>query len=249
MSDPNRRAKAFALFLFLSTVASMARAEDSSPRQDADLRVTCVGAADAPNRAIYLHGKRPITTPEAASGLVGPLTKTAIKLGYRFAIPMANDACVESDKTFCWRGERRENLERTWNAITKAASRCFGGSGMDFGVIGFSNGGYHVIKVVMKGLVPAPRWAIAIGAAGHPGHVEGKDFAARAPLTILAGQRDGIRSEARTLAAKLVDLGFAAKFKSYEGGHDIPMTELEDELASHSAVARASQTVAHKRGG
>ena len=95
---------------------------------------------DAPARAIFLHGNRPSTTPENAAGYLAQLGKLAKTLGYRFAVPMAKDACIESATTYCWRGERRENLERTWNAVTAAASRCFGDAD-DFGVIGFSNGG------------------------------------------------------------------------------------------------------------
>lgn len=172
--------------------------------------------------------------------MVQTLEQTAKKLGYRIAIPQATTLCQGMSDLYCWRGERRETVEKTWAQVTAAAATCFPGGAKsdDFGVIGFSNGGYHLGRVVMRGLEPLPKWGLAIGSAGNLAHAEGASAAAKSiPLTFLAGKSDGVRAEARNLSAALAERGFATEFREVEGGHAIPITELEAILMRWGRVA------------
>ncbi len=172
--------------------------------------------------------------------MVAPLTQLAEKLGYRIAIPEATTLCQGHGALYCWRGERLENLARTWAAVTAAAAECFpnGAQSEDFGVIGFSNGGYHVAKVVMRGLAPHPKWAVSIGAAGHLANAEGASATAKAiPFRVIAGKRDSVRHEARALASSLSARGYATEFREVEGGHAVPLAELEALMVRWGAVA------------
>lgn len=231
--------KMFQLLIAISAVFASVASVPAQAAGDA-FPVRCVGKPDATRRAVFLHGRRPGSTPFVEAGMVLPLAQLAEKLGYRIAIPEATTLCEGHAALYCWRGERLENLARTWAAVTAAAATCFpnGAQDEDFGVIGFSNGGYHVAKVVMRGLAPHPKWAVSIGAAGHISNAEGASASAKAiPFTVIAGKRDGVNREARTLASSLATRGYAVEFREVEGGHGVPLAELEALMVRWGRVA------------
>lgn len=200
--------------------------------------VTCVGRADAPHQAVFLHGMRPTTTSAASAGHVAQLTKMATALGYRIAIPMSTTRCENSAKIFCWRGDPKGGPQETWNAVLASASKCF--KSQDVGLIGFSNGGYYAAKVVLRNLQPAPRWAIAIGSAGTvTPELARQDLSGRPPLYLLIGTKDVTRRATKAFFERLAPTTLPVTLKSYEGYHEVPfplVTELVKSL-DEKAVA------------
>lgn len=204
--------------------------------------VTCVGRPDAPHRAIFLHGMRPAKTPPQAAGHVAQLTAFANDMNYRIAIPQSTTPCIERRDIFCWRGDRKEGVEKTWRVIVKSAAACFEPQA-GFGVIGFSNGGYHVAKVVMKGLRPAPQWAVAIGSAGTVANLAAPDLSAAPHFALLIGTHDVTRHETARFARLLKPTKLPVEIISFNGGHEVPFALLRTvvgRLQKPDAVARAA---------
>jgi predicted esterase len=207
-------------------------------RAQAAFPVTCVGRPDAAHQAIFLHGKRPVATSVAAAGHVTPLAKFAAEMDYRIAIPVSTTPCEDSRSTYCWRGERVETLQRTWSAVVKSASACFDPE-QGFGLIGFSNGGYHAAKVVMRGVEPAPRWAVAIGSAGTV--PAGVDLRGAPPLALLIGNRDVTRRDTAAFARNLAPTRLPVELLSFPGGHEVPFELLKsvvEKLSKPGDVAK-----------
>lgn len=186
---------------------------------------TCVGKTSAKFNAIFLRG---ITPPDI--NYENDLKAMAEALNLRIAIPRSTTNCKGSTSKFCWYGEEPADIEATYAAVLRSAVQCFP-QGARFGLIGFSNGGYHAGKVVLRCLAPQPAWVVAMGSAGDIGNAVSSDLSRCAPTTLLIGEKDITRDKARNFAAQLRVKKLDVEFKTWKGGHDVPFPELRQIVA------------------
>jgi dienelactone hydrolase len=219
----------------------------------AEPTVTCVGSKDAPRRAIFLRGITADVGPSEnwrlsrfnswshsvlsndlyfeKSYYEQDLAQIGRELGIRFALVESDRYCPGSLSARCWTGDEPSSIAATYATVVEASKRCFPVRPDDFGLIGFSNGGYHVDRVVMQCLAPAPRWAIAIGSAGDP-KLAGEDLkGCTRRLTLAAGDLDITREKAHGLASALGKHRLDVRFVEFYGGHEVPMDVLRDLLS------------------
>jgi hypothetical protein len=222
---------------------------------EARFAATCVGAPGAKHAAIFLRGITPAggealdaltlarfrawPTTLASEGVYtpvayyeAPLAAVAARLDLRFALVTSDVACRGALHARCFFGDTPANVAATYAEVVSAARRCFEPRSERFGLVGFSNGGYHVARSLLLCLEPHPRWALAIGGAGDAKLAAGErlDRCARA-VTLAAGDQDGVTPAARALAAAMRRLGLAATFQSFPGGHELTENALATLLA------------------
>jgi hypothetical protein len=114
-----------------------------------DLRMaTCLGPPDASHFAVYLHG---VDQPSVSAQELGnrkSLGAIAKALSIRIALPRASMPCPNEPSSVCWAWSFNEReVDATVEAMTRSAAACFG-TGRPFGLIGFSNGGYLITKLL-----------------------------------------------------------------------------------------------------
>ena len=94
------------------------------------------------------------------------LDKIGKIFGVQFAMPFSDDYCKGSQSNFCWGTEDPGSVADVYDAVRRSSAACIP-MHKDFGILGFSNGGYHVGRIITQGHAPLPRFAIAIGSAGN----------------------------------------------------------------------------------
>lgn len=194
----------------------------------------CVGKAGASRNLIFLHGIMPRGPVPPELDYEPELGALAKELDLRIALPRSTTYCKGSKDKYCWTGETAPEIAATYGAVVRSAEACFG-PGKSFGLVGFSNGGYHVGRVVMRCLAPKPQYVIAIGSAGDLAHSEGRDLARCAPTTILIGDKDITRDAARRFAERLGKQKLPVTFRTFAGGHDVPFDVLRVMLSQRGA--------------
>ncbi|MBL9039667.1 MAG: hypothetical protein JNG84_14215 [Archangium sp.] len=210
-----------------------------APEADSD---SCIGPRTARAFVVYLHG---VDSPEP-----GPLeqqnrealTRAGQALSIRFALPRATQAC--GNGTVCWgpTGDRPQR-QAAAQATLEAASRCFPPKAK-YGVLGFSSGGYLVLRWLRACEFPTelPRveWSVAVGSSMLRGALERtpEDLSRCGRVTLFNGTRDGSNDPdgnyLKQLEAKRADVSLV----EYPGGHELPGEALIDLLARHVAISR-----------
>ena len=190
----------------------------------------CLGDATASKRAIFLHGIMPNSAKALESEYLGDLTILAREGGLRLAVPRSTQACKDGPQRACWLGNDQESIARTYQTLVRSTAPCFP-EGAPFGLIGFSNGGYYVGRVVMRCLKPQPAWALTIGSAGDLMHATSDDLGTCAPTMVLVGEKDMVKNGARLFAEALAKKKLRVQFKTYPGGHTVPYRLLRDLIS------------------
>lgn len=191
----------------------------------------CVGEKDAKKNAIFLHGMLPVgTLAKGVPNSESQLEELAKKHGYRIAIPRSHIVCARAKSHHCWGHSSVDSIESTYEGVLKSAAQCFDTS-KPFVAIGFSDGGYHLGRVFMRGLSPQPKMTIAIGSAGNVGLAHSNDLSKSAHMTLLVGNSDGVLTKAKSFASALEKKRGQVAFKTYKGGHAVPFDVLGDFLA------------------
>jgi len=200
-------------------------------KKDVEFATRCIGDKDASKKAIFLHGMLPVNTlSKGAYGSEAHLAKVAKQNGYQIAVPRSHHVCQRDRNFHCW-GETK-NIEATYQAILKSASKCFDTS-KPFVAIGFSDGGYHLGRVFMKKIAPQPSLTIAIGSAGNITYAGSNDLTTSSRFTLLSGKSDTVLSDAKAFVSALKKKGAQVDFRTYDGGHEIPF-ELLGTVLAHS---------------
>jgi len=199
------------------------------PAPTGDLReATCIGPADAAHFAVYIHGidDKAIGDEELANRT--NLAHLAAALSLRIALPRATEDCPNQPESRCWGWTFSDGeLAAASTTIAKAANACFGDR--RYGVIGFSNGGYLLSKLVetctLHTRLPNSTWGVTIGSATFHGELppEPASLAGCGHLVVVSGTRDTQNFDptdhfATVLAAKHADVTTS----SFDGGHVVP---------------------------
>jgi len=190
----------------------------------------CVGDKSAKKNAIFLHGMLLVQTlPNGVGKDEASLAQIAKTHDYRIAIPRSHIVCKQSKHYHCW--GNTTTIESTYEGIVKSAAQCFDTS-KPFVAIGFSDGGYHLARALMRGVKDQPKLSIAIGSAGNIAYSQSKDLSQVAPITLLTGKSDGVLASAKSFVLDLKKKGAKVEFKTYDGGHVVPFDLLATMLAS-----------------
>lgn len=190
----------------------------------------CVGEKGAKKNAIFLHGMLLVETlPKGVGPDEASLAKLAKTHDYRIAIPRSHIVCKQSSQYHCW-GDTT-SIESTYAGIVKSAAQCFD-TKKPFVAIGFSDGGYHLARALMRGVKDQPEWSIAIGSAGNIAYSNSNDLRKNTPITLLTGKSDGVFANAKSFVSDLKKKGAKVDFKTYSGGHVVPFDVLGTMLAT-----------------
>ncbi|MBL7545963.1 MAG: hypothetical protein JNL11_19245 [Bdellovibrionaceae bacterium] len=197
----------------------------------------CVGPKTASNFAVYLHGmdtQKP--SPQEQSNRK-KLSEIANKLNLRIAIPRAADLCSNDKNLICWGWNFNDSkiIDATLYLSSKAEAECFPKKKAN-GLIGFSNGGFVVNQIVKDCKKTEFSWFVSIGAAGSWNDSSTEDLSQCGKISLLAGKQDKANYEnIKNLAAWFHKNKAPAQLIMYEGGHEIPEKELEQELKGYLA--------------
>lgn len=221
----------------LLVVGSRARGmlPDSTASQDLR-RATCLGPADARSFAVYLHGMDSPAISDQEVGNRHSLARAADAFAMRIALPRASLPCPRQAGSLCWGWAFDEaETDASVRAVRDAAQACFGPH--PFGLIGFSNGGYLLSKLLrtcalhMK--LPTTTWAVTFGSAVLKGPLEWQpqSLAGCGRLVIASGTSDTYNFDpADHLLAALKAKGADVAALRFDGGHEVPEEPLQRAL-------------------
>lgn len=203
--------------------------------------IQCIGSSKKGNYAVYMHGFMGKNFSGQELENLKNLKKLSRSLDVVIAIPKSSKSCYQNGVwQRCWGVEMTKgDAIRSLQVVRRSAAKCFPPKS-DFGVIGFSNGGYMATKVFSHCLAPthAPslKWLVAVGAAKLWG--KGKSRArlhSCGSLSIVAGKRDRSNYESRQNKFRnLKSKGAQVSILLFDGGHELPfgpmITVLREKL-------------------
>ncbi|MGE0328947.1 MAG: hypothetical protein AB7K71_36710 [Polyangiaceae bacterium] len=198
--------------------------------------VSCIGEVSAAHHVVYLHGMdtEPLSDQEQHNREV--LAAVAKARGVRFALPRASRACPTQPGSVCW-GWKFDDAEATAATarISAAAAQCFAGKA--YGLLGFSNGGYLLNKLLrscrLKATLPDAAWMISVGSAKFEGELEAepKSLAGCGKLLLVSGREDTYNFDPKHHLFELLKAkGADAEHLEYAGGHVLEETALKQAL-------------------
>jgi predicted esterase len=208
-------------------------------RADPLRTATCLGPTDATSFAVYLHGVDERSLSEQELENRRNLDAIASELSIRIALPRASRPCPNQPGELCWGWAFDEpELDAAATAMKDAAAQCFGPA-RTFGLVGFSNGGYLVTKLLrtcsFHRRPPGATWMMTVGSAMNRGPLEAApaDLSTCGRLVMLAGTGDSYNFDPddqllHGLEAKHADV-LATRF---DGGHGIPREPTRAALAT-----------------
>jgi predicted esterase len=230
-------------FLVLATCFWGCQSKDSGSSGRSDVfeeKFFCVGDASAKNSIVYLHGFTDDGWSKREQSNLKNLRKIAARMDVRIAIPMSKRSCkIRGEQQRCWGVEmtRTQALE-TLKVTKRAASKCFEPDA-NYGVIGFSNGGYMATKIFGYCLAPryAPKldWIVTVGAAKLWGSGSRRsDLSTCRPITLVAGKKDKYNYERRqNRFRRLRRKGAKVSVLLFDGGHELPYGPLITALRKY----------------
>ncbi|NQZ00950.1 MAG: hypothetical protein HRT45_09835 [Bdellovibrionales bacterium] len=199
-----------------------------------------MGSPRARNHAVYLHGFTGEEFGPSELRNLNNLKKLTENLDLMIAIPKSPKACEHKGQTKRrWGTEmtRTQAAEAT-RIAAEAARRCFPPR-TDYGLIGFSNGGYIATKIFAYCLAPeaSPRlkWIVTVGAAKMWGTGHSKrNLKSCRPITLVAGKRDQYNYERRQNTFRdLRRKGADISVLLFDGGHEVPYGPLLTAIRKH----------------
>jgi hypothetical protein len=200
---------------------------------------TCLGPTDATSFAVYLHGVDEAGISDQELENRRTLDAVARELSMRIALPRASKPCPTQPGELCWGWTFDEpELDAAATAVKDAAASCFGAP-RPFGLIGFSNGGYLVTKLLrtcsLHQRLPRASWMMTVGSAMNHGPLEGSpaDLSACGRLVMLVGTRDTYNFDPHEellhgLEAKHADVHSVR----FDGGHGVPLEATREAVAA-----------------
>lgn len=204
----------------------------------AGAKLDCIGEPTAERFVVYLHGMDSEAPSEQEQHNREVLAKLAKAQGVRFALPRASMACPTRAGSVCW-GWKFDEAEASAAAtqIDAAATGCF--PGKPYGVLGFSNGGYLLNKLLrscrLEAMLPKAEWLIGVGSARFEGEgeleAEPKSLAGCGRLLLLSGREDSYNFDPKHhLYELLVAKGADVEHFEFPGGHILEETSLKQAL-------------------
>lgn len=207
-------------------VFTVCSAVSAQPAPMPAFKTVCAGSAHPKSRIIFLQG---IMYEQQDADYVALLDKVGKDLNIRFAIPSSKLYCKNSQTAYCWGTEEPGSVARVYENVRHSAAACFSLK-QEWGLLGFSNGGYHAGRVIAQGHTPAPTWAMAIGSAGQMQASTLDHRAKRIPFYLEVGTEDIVREKAHGFFLQLKNNGFNVRYSEYPGGHELTEETLRTVL-------------------
>ncbi|MFK7825721.1 MAG: hypothetical protein AB8G05_16330 [Oligoflexales bacterium] len=185
--------------------------------------VECFGSTNSQSM-IFLHGiDRPAKPDAANSSAYKVLKKLANNLGFRLAFPRSNSHCMQGRK-ICWNVSNQvDELKIIYQEIANKSAGCFPKNSKPI-IVGFSNGGYFLNKLVHHCILPKNASVISIGAAGN---IRKKISLAKcASLDLVLGLYESTYHAGLKYYLKMKSLKANVRIKKFKGGHMVPYDPL-----------------------
>lgn len=191
--------------------------------------VECAGKSDASHALIYLHGVDPVEPSEQERGNRQLLKNLANSEGVALAMLRSTTLCSQPAfrGKLCWPRSTDEVIKEEFARILAQAAKCYKPSAT-LGMVGFSNGGFFLNKLVTQCTPGRVRWFLSIGSGGSVAGA--KAGSACGHLHLLIGRKDLTHREAQRLYKDLQKLGRSIEFSEFDGGHVIPEDATRDAV-------------------
>jgi len=189
--------------------------------------VECIGDANARSRAVYLHGLDSFGPSWQELGNRRVLAQLAREHGLRIALPRG-PMCGSGR---CWPYQGEDDQNALVSRIEGAAEACFG-AGANYGVVGFSNGGFAAAEIFETCRLSQLDWIILSGSGGHiePSHTT--SLADCGKIAVVIGDRDRHHWDiAHNYDKALRDRGADARLIEYQGGHRLAYSAMVEALS------------------
>jgi hypothetical protein len=188
------------------------------PGKQAQLQTACVKGRKSESNVVFFHGIREKGDPLAVQTYDNELNVIAERLNLTIAVPESQWRCSPSNPKRCWGIESKGSVRAVYERVQRSVVKCFNGGSTD-GVIGFSNGGYFVTRLMQLCLDDAPKWFLAIGSAGNADFGGRSDLSSCGFTSFLIGNRDITREKTRGLVRSLSRRKARVSFRVFKGGH------------------------------
>lgn len=193
----------------------------------------CFGDPVFENTAVYLHGLDSKSPSLQEIGNRKIFEAIAKELKIRIAVPRATKLC--NNGSLCWGWALNdEEMNTTLKTIREAALTC-SPSAKDIGLIGFSNGGYMIMKIFRSdqfySTSPSVTWGLAIGSGMMKGPIEVKPTEVRGDLILLVGENDKYNYDPNQNYYNLLKKkSNHIRLIEFDGGHEIPPGETQKAI-------------------
>ena len=202
----------------------------SSQLSAQEVDILCLGDETAHNFLVYLHG---MDTPEPSfqeERNRARLTLLAEALHMRIAVIRATSPCEQNPLLHCWSQTTTEELEELAQAITVSATTCFGEEAQ-YGVLGFSNGGFAASRLIQYCVHHTADWMVATSSAGSWASDEPSDINECGRLFLLIGTDDhNTHPHTLNYYDHLLTVGADVQLITFDGGHELPYQPLHSLL-------------------
>lgn len=195
-------------------------------------RVECAGNKAASHALVYLHGVDPPEPTQQESSNRELLKRLANSEGIALALLRSTHFCTQAafKGKLCWPRGDDQSMLADLRHMLKDAAVCHKPSAK-IGMLGFSNGGYFINKIVSRCLKTPVFWLASIGSAGSVDS-PGMNQSACGHLHLMIGRKDISQTKARKFYQELRKVGRSVELVEFEGGHIVPEGPTRDAIRS-----------------
>ncbi len=215
------------LFVFVAMYLTI----DSGSAAADYTKTDCLGPVDAQRRFVFLHGWENPNHPDQEYR--NELESLSKQHGWRVALPRGRGRCAEGNSRQCWAIKSVEELRQSWQIVQEGAEECFG-KGKDWGIVGFSNGGYFAASLFSLCWEPRPLWIMGFGSAGTRSNVSKPTGCGSFALVI--GKNDPTFPAAKAFGQSLIKNNKNIIYREFDGGHRVDYPSLPDLIKQLEAM-------------
>ncbi|NVK73433.1 MAG: hypothetical protein HWE24_08140 [Oceanospirillaceae bacterium] len=199
---------------------------DTKPLREAKF----LGDTSSHNIVTYLHGMDVPDISDQELANRRKLDAIGKVLSIKFYLPRSVTQCKQNPHQLCWPQDSLKELKHTLSVISSDDN--FAPEDKLKGMIGFSNGGFFTSKLIQYCLLPDTSWVVSIGSAGS-WQEPAKDLSHCGRLVSMIGKDDQWHySYALDFHHYLQSAGAQVALIEFNGGHEMPLKELEIVLSS-----------------
>lgn len=192
--------------------------------------VECFGKQST-HSVIFLHGIDTPSKPDADNlSAYQTMKKLADDLQFSLALPRSNNYCQQGRKV-CWNvAQQATDLKKIYQEIIEKSARCFKQNSKAI-LVGFSNGGYFLNKLLHHCILSKESHVISIGAAGSTRHRN--SLSACGQLDLVLGKYESTYQSGVSYYKAIKKANGKSKLTIFNGGHMVPYEPLHTILHKH----------------
>ena len=189
--------------------------------------VLCYGPKNAKNALIYFHGLDQPSVGELERANRVKLKQIAEDLEIRIALPRTLGK-TQDGSLLRWPQPQKNLMEAELGRVLAEATDCLKHQ-KNLGVLGFSNGGYFLGKVLQYRLSSNFKFYIGAGSAGE--ELAGdSDLSDAAPIYLLVGDSDSTLADTKKYFHYLESRSANVSMHVFSGGHELDLKALSNYL-------------------